>query len=286
MPYFDHDGVRIFYTDERKEGTGATALLLHGWSCDSHDWSFQIPCLLQHGFRVIALDHRGHGRSSAPISQTPAKTYGPRAMAEDAVALLQHLQTGPVLLIGHSMGSNVASIMAVEHAELVKALVVMQPIYSASPSAMHALASKMRETPDRIPDIAVEFFDKVMYTPRTPEWIKTQTRRRVLGNAPEGVVSCLEGIVAVSDEFMGRGDRAKAFMQRRKGPRLAICGIPTAPAWEEELGLEAGGDEAHFVDGGTFVMLVEPEKVNRLLVDWLKKIDLLHPRQTEEPSRL
>ncbi|MGW0705832.1 alpha/beta fold hydrolase [Streptomyces sp. NPDC002643] len=47
-------------------------MLLHGWACGSHDWSRQIPGLLTHGYRVIALDHRGHGRSSAPRGDYPA----------------------------------------------------------------------------------------------------------------------------------------------------------------------------------------------------------------------
>ena len=102
MPFFKHNDVEWFYTDE---GSRLPALLLlHGWCADSHDWSFQIPCLLQHGFRVIALDHRGHGRSSAPHGGRASEIYEPYAMAGDAAALLDHLMTRRALLIAHAMG--------------------------------------------------------------------------------------------------------------------------------------------------------------------------------------
>lgn len=268
MPFFDHDDAAIFYTDE---GSGPPVLLLHGWSCDSHDWSFQIPVLLDHGFRVIALDHRGHGRSSAPEG-----SYSLFTIAADAAALLEHLGTEPVVLIGHSMGSIVASVLTVEYPQAVKALVVVQPIYQQLVPQMPPMAAKMRNNLDQAPQMAAEFFDQVMYTPRTPAWVRTWNRRRVLGNNANAIVGCLEATFALDGKVIGPSEPAMSFMRRRgRVPRLAVCGIPAAPAFEEKLGVEESKDEVHFIDEGTFLHLVEHERVNGILIQWLLKRDML-----------
>jgi len=61
MPFAELGDVRLFFTDE---GEGDPPILfVHGYSCDSHDWSWQLPHFVA-GHRVIAADLRGHGRSS------------------------------------------------------------------------------------------------------------------------------------------------------------------------------------------------------------------------------
>lgn len=114
----------LFFTDE---GTGPAALLMHGWSCDLHDWSLQVPALLDAGYRVIAPDHRGHGRSSAPRS-----SYRPQVLADDAAALLRALDIEEAVVLGHSMGTIVASALAVRHPGLVRALVLVDPVYTTA----------------------------------------------------------------------------------------------------------------------------------------------------------
>ena len=65
MPYAEVGNVKLFYTDE---GAGDPPILfVHGYSCDSHDWSWQIPHFVG-SHRVIAMDNRGHGRSGVPES--------------------------------------------------------------------------------------------------------------------------------------------------------------------------------------------------------------------------
>jgi pimeloyl-ACP methyl ester carboxylesterase len=65
----------LFFTDV---GAGENVLLLHGWTCDSHDWSWQLP-VLESRYRVVAVDLRGHGSSEvmppgayAPADYVPA----------------------------------------------------------------------------------------------------------------------------------------------------------------------------------------------------------------------
>lgn len=268
MTFFQHNDVNLFYTDQ---GTGTPILLLHGWACDSHDWSYQIPFLLSRKFRVIALDQRGHGRSSVPS----VENYDLRTFVGDAVALLKHLETGPVILIGHSMGSIISSILAAEHPDAIQALVLVHPIYGGVPDALPILGEAMRADTQRAPDMTVDFFSKVMYTPRTPEWLKMWHMRRLLGADPAMLVGCIGGLVKVFGSVMGQTEEAKTFMRKRKGPRIAICTSPAQQEWEEELGLEEGVDNVWRLTEGTFSHMVQSEEFNTVLGDWLRARNLV-----------
>ncbi|WP_327668281.1 MULTISPECIES: alpha/beta hydrolase [unclassified Streptomyces] len=103
----------LFWIDK---GTGADRplVLLHGGFLDHHMWDDQIPQLASDR-RVIAPDARGHGRS-------PNAT-GPFRHTDDLAALLRHLDTGPAVLVGVSMGASIAIDTALEHPELVSGVV-------------------------------------------------------------------------------------------------------------------------------------------------------------------
>jgi 3-oxoadipate enol-lactonase len=96
-----------------------TVLLLHGWTATADlNW---YPCYRPLGerYRVVALDHRGHGRgirSRKPFRLTDC--------ADDAAALLELLGTGPVIAVGYSMGGPVAQLLWRRHPELVEGLVL------------------------------------------------------------------------------------------------------------------------------------------------------------------
>lgn len=121
MAFADLGDARLFYTDD---GAGPPVLLVHGWSCDSHDWSWQFEAFSEH-HRVIAADNRGHGRSSVTTDG-----YRPRTFAADLARLVQSLDAGPVVAIGHSLGGVIVSALAVEHPELVRAVVAVDPAYA------------------------------------------------------------------------------------------------------------------------------------------------------------
>ena len=98
--------VTLCHTDR---GEGETLLLVHGWGGHARTWD-PIADALQPGHRVIAADLRGHGKSPVPLDG-----YRPADMAGDLVALLDRLGTGPVVAVGHSMGAQIVTAMAVEH---------------------------------------------------------------------------------------------------------------------------------------------------------------------------
>ena len=98
MLYYEaHDGARIFYTDA---GQGRPLLLLHSWSCDGNDWPWQAP-ELEKSYRVITVDHRGHGHGHG---SAPHGSYRLQMLADDAAELLKEVAHGRAAVIfGHSM---------------------------------------------------------------------------------------------------------------------------------------------------------------------------------------
>jgi pimeloyl-ACP methyl ester carboxylesterase len=115
------DGLSLYYDDQ---GDGRTVVLLHGFAADTnvnYVRSGILDLLLDEGYRVIALDARGHGLSSKP---TDSAAYADDAMARDVVALLDHLGLDDVLLVGYSMGAHL-SLRIVPDEPRVKAVVLL-----------------------------------------------------------------------------------------------------------------------------------------------------------------
>ncbi|MFM9996566.1 MAG: alpha/beta fold hydrolase [Phycisphaerales bacterium] len=119
---FDSNGVKIRYVTE---GEGEAVVLIHGWMGDSSMWgrdqagNTKLDTTRAQGFRLIALDCRGHGQSDKP--HDPAQ-YGPE-MAADVVRLLDHLKIEKAHLIGYSSGSFIAGWVAATHPERVRSVV-------------------------------------------------------------------------------------------------------------------------------------------------------------------
>lgn len=92
------DGTRIFYKDW---GSGAPVVFSHGWPLNADAWDAQMLFLAQRGFRVIAHDRRGHGRSDQPAQGNDMDTY-----ADDLAAVLDALDLKQATLVGHSTGGG------------------------------------------------------------------------------------------------------------------------------------------------------------------------------------
>ena len=95
------DGTEIFYKDW---GTGQPIVFHHGWPLSADDWDTQMLYFLDKGFRVIAHDRRGHGRSSQTEHGNEMDTY-----AADVAALVEELDLKEAIHIGHSTGGGEAA---------------------------------------------------------------------------------------------------------------------------------------------------------------------------------
>jgi non-heme chloroperoxidase len=92
------DGAEIFYKDW---GSGQPIVFSHGWPLTADDWDGQMLFFLQHGYRVIAHDRRGHGRSSQTSDGNEMDTY-----ADDLAVLFEALDLKQAVMIGHSTGGG------------------------------------------------------------------------------------------------------------------------------------------------------------------------------------
>ncbi|GFE79964.1 chloroperoxidase [Steroidobacter agaridevorans] len=92
------DGTEIFYKDW---GKGQPLVFHHGWPLSADDWDAQMMFFLNKGYRVIAHDRRGHGRSSQTVDGNEMDTY-----AADVAALMDHLGIKGAIHIGHSTGGG------------------------------------------------------------------------------------------------------------------------------------------------------------------------------------
>ena len=116
------NGVRLAYS---LFGQGAGVVFLHGWMCNRSFWQRQCRELAGRNFRCLSIDFRGHGDSEAP-----AGGYSVEQLADDVGALMEALEFGPVVMVGHSMGGMVAQHFCLERPEQTAALVLAATIAS------------------------------------------------------------------------------------------------------------------------------------------------------------
>jgi non-heme chloroperoxidase len=99
MPYFTtSDGIELYYTDQ---GRGQPIVLSHGWPLCSDAWQIELKLFADAGYRAIAHDRRGHGRSTKTYCGNDMETY-----ARDLSELIDHLDLRDLVVIGHSTGGG------------------------------------------------------------------------------------------------------------------------------------------------------------------------------------
>ena len=101
-------------------GDGPAVMLLHGWMVSADlNWCGAYRALADSGYRVLAIDHRGHGRGLRAMDP-----FRLTDCAADAAAVLARLDTGPAVVVGYSMGGTIAQLMARDHRDAVRGLVL------------------------------------------------------------------------------------------------------------------------------------------------------------------
>ncbi|MET7480796.1 alpha/beta fold hydrolase [Streptomyces sp. NPDC005648] len=122
MAQLDVVGAVLTYDDEGpRDGEGVPLVFVHGWTADRHRWDHQFAHFSPKR-RVIRLDLRGHGDS------TGAGVRAVDDLAQDVLALLDHLKIDRCVLVGHSMGGMIAQIVALARPDLVERLVLVGSI--------------------------------------------------------------------------------------------------------------------------------------------------------------
>lgn len=123
MPMFESAGVDIAYLDTGEDTDKTPVLLIHGFASNyATNWvsTGWVDTLKRAGYRVIALDNRGHGMSGKLYDQG---AYGAPVMAEDARHLLDHLSIPRAHVMGFSMGARISAFLALAHPARVASVV-------------------------------------------------------------------------------------------------------------------------------------------------------------------
>ncbi|MCP3709248.1 alpha/beta hydrolase [Paraburkholderia sp. CNPSo 3274] len=135
------DGTRIFFKDW---GSGKPVVLSHGWPLDADAWDAQMLFLVQNGYRVVAHDRRGHGRSGQSSSGNDVDTY-----ADDLATVINALDLKGATLVGHSMGGGEVARYVGRHgtSRVAKAVLI---------SAVVPFMVKTDNNPDGLPESAFD----------------------------------------------------------------------------------------------------------------------------------
>lgn len=137
------DGTTIYYKDW---GNGPAITFSHGWPLNADAWDGQMLFLCQHGYRCIAHDRRGHGRSSQPTTGNDMNGY-----ADDLAAVIEALDLKDATLIGHSTGGGEVARYVRRHGSKRVAAAVLV-------SAVPPIMLKTAANPEGLP---VEVFDAI-----------------------------------------------------------------------------------------------------------------------------
>jgi pimeloyl-ACP methyl ester carboxylesterase len=225
------DGTRLFVQDF---GSGRPVLLLSAWTFDASTWGSHIVALNAQGFRCIAPDRRGHGRS-----ETPSTGYDLDTLTADVAAVIEQRELRDVALVGFSMGS-VEAVNYLERfgSERIARLVLVAP---TTPFLV-----RTEDNPDAVPQAMIDAdnasigrdFAKWMaaneapfFTPETPEITRAWIRDMML-RVPLPVALACRNTIASADlrSAAARIDRPTLIVQGDKDASapLPLTGAKTA----------------------------------------------------------
>ena len=210
---FTHDGVRLYY---EVYGSGEPLLLVHGNGGSIADLSAQVAYFRKR-YKVIAMDSRDQGKSS---DSSDKLTY--EKMTDDLAALLDHLKTGPVNVLGWSDGGIEALLLAIRHPTKVKKVAAMAANLNPSEEALR-------------PEVIALIKSMIAATPAserdTPQGRRQMKVTQMLLDAPHIELKALEAITAPTLVLAGDRDiisdeHTVAIYQHIPNSQLAI--IPNA----------------------------------------------------------
>jgi pimeloyl-ACP methyl ester carboxylesterase len=261
------NGVSLHVEDH---GSGTPVLLMHGWPDSGYLWRHQIPFLTGHGFRAIAPDLRGFGRSSRPAA---VADYALTNSVGDMAGLLDALGVESAHVVGHDWGAAVAWLTAIFHPGRVKKLVALSVGHPRAPRSLRQDEMAWYQLFFQFEGIAEatlayddwawlrrfsrgdgdqERFRQDLSRPgaltASLNWYRANVAPRMPGAAPElpPVRVPTLGIWSTNDHYVD-------------GERMEKSGAYVEAPWRYEV-----------IDGAShWIPLDAPDRLNALLLDWL-----------------
>lgn len=255
MPYADLPGVHLWYTDSG--GDGVPVAFLHAASGNADSWAYQLPAFTAAGYRCIAYDRRGWGRSRAdPVAEQPGYA------SDDLHGLADHLGLGPLHLVATAAGGAGAVDYALSHPEPVRSLVVADA--TAGVQEPEYLEAQSRHRPQPIAELPVELRElsagyRALNAEGVRRWVEIAHASRQQGwegQRPRNQVtySLLQTLRASTLVLVGEADMATPpATARLYAAHIPNCRFATVPE---------AGHGSHWE---------QPEAWNRLVLEFIRQ---------------
>ena len=267
------DGTQIYYKDW---GKGPVVTFSHGWPLNSDAWDGQMLFLVQHGFRCVAVDRRGHGRSSQPSFGNNMDGY-----ADDLAAVIEALDLRSATLVGHSTGGGEVARYIGRHGtkRVAKAVLVaaVPPIMVRSPA-----------NPEGLP---IEVFDKLRsdLTKNPSQFYKDLATpfygaNRQGANVPSGTLDQF-WLWSMQAGLLGAYESIKAFsetdftedLKKIDVPTLVIHGeddqiVPVKDSAKKSARLIRGAKEIYYLGAPHGLTATHQDRVNADLLAFVKGV--------------
>lgn len=266
------DGTQIYYKDW---GKGPVVTFSHGWPLNADAWHGQMVFLVQHGFRVVAHDRRGHGRSSQPSAGNDMNGY-----ADDLAAVIEALDLKNAILVGHSTGGGEVARYIGRHGtqRVAKAVLI---------AAVPPLMLKTAENPEGLP---MEVFDKIRVDLlKDPSQFYTDLAKPFYGaNRPGATVS--QGTLdqfwlwSMQSGLLNAYESIKAFsetdhtedLKKFDVPTLVLHGeddqiVPVKDSAKKSARLIKGTKEIYYPDAPHGLTATHQDQVNADLLTFIQE---------------
>ena len=256
MQSLQRDGVDLSF--ELTEAGDPTLVLIHGWCCDRSHFSPQVRQFQSLGYRVMAVDLRGHGQSGQP-----RQSYSMQVFADDVAWLCDQLGIAKAYFIGHSMGGNVAYELGRRRPELAAGVVMIDSAITRPAASRAAMDPFLRELEG--PDYREALTSYVSHALAIP----TDDRDR-LADILAGMTSVPQHVIISA--FQGLRDHDQAS----SGTRLTCPALYIAanePQLRSDMTrlreLVPGLAYGQTVGSGHFCQLEVPDQVNAMIERFL-----------------
>jgi len=266
------DGAEIYYKDW---GTGQPVVLSHGWPLSSDAWAGQMLFLAQHGYRAIAHDRRGHGRSSQTSSGNDMNTY-----ADDLAAVIDHLDVKNAVLVGHSTGGGeVARYIGrygtkrVDKAVLIAAVPPLLLKTDANAEGLprevfDGLRSSLVKDPSQFyKDFAVMFYGANRAGAKVSQGMLDQFWLWSMQGSLKSIYECIK---AFSETDFTED------LKKFDVPTLVLHGeddqiVPVKDSAKKSAKLIPDAKEIYYPGGAHGITATQPDRINADLLEFLKK---------------
>jgi pimeloyl-ACP methyl ester carboxylesterase len=264
----DVNGVSLYVEDH---GDGVPVVLIHGWPDSARLWRHQVPFLAANGFRVITPDMRGFGRSGRPAE---VSSYRLRNVVADVTALLDQLGIETAHIVGHDWGAAVAWLTAIGYPARVRKLTAISVPHLLAPPTLRQYEMAWYQ-------LFFQFADVAEATIQYDDWAWLRKFSRGAGDVEQAIADLSRPGALTASLNWYRANLAP----RAPGPspELPPVVVPTLGIWstgDHYLDGERMKNSAAFIQGpwryeeipdaSHWVPLDAPDRLNELLLDWLR----------------